>query len=159
MAISEHVAQLRKHVGHELLLLPSVSVLLRNRTGGLLLVRPAGPFHGWAILGGGMDPGETPLEAAAREVREEIGVEVGSLRLVDVVGGPDYEVTYPNGDRVAYVTAVYEGSIVAGVPLPDGHELTDLGWFGPDALSDLELNPFARALLTATGDVSRPAVP
>ncbi|GAA4900818.1 NUDIX hydrolase [Streptomyces coeruleoprunus] len=36
----------------------------------------------WALPGGGLDPGETPLEGALREVREETGwtdVEVGPL--------------------------------------------------------------------------------
>jgi 8-oxo-dGTP pyrophosphatase MutT (NUDIX family) len=51
--------------------------------------------------------GESPAEAAVRETREEIGVEVRLMRVLDVLGGPDYEVSYPNGDRTAYVTTVY----------------------------------------------------
>jgi len=30
----------------------------------------------WATPGGGMEPGETPLAAALREVREELGIDV-----------------------------------------------------------------------------------
>jgi hypothetical protein len=48
----------------------------------------------------------------AMTTREEIGADVQLVRLLDVLGGPDYEVSYPNGDRVAYVTAVY----VDGLP-------------------------------------------
>lgn len=33
---------------------------------------------GWSIVGGGIDPGEAPAEAAAREVYEEVGVKVKS---------------------------------------------------------------------------------
>jgi hypothetical protein len=57
------------------------------------------------------------------------------VRRAGVLGGPDYEVTYPNGDRVAYVTAVYEARIVDGMP----------------TAGDRELSRFARALLRDTG--------
>jgi 8-oxo-dGTP diphosphatase len=30
----------------------------------------------WAVPGGGIEPGETPAEAAVREVREELGLDV-----------------------------------------------------------------------------------
>ena len=42
----------------------------------------------WAILGGVIDPGETPQQAAQREVREEIGHAVTRLHLVVRVSWP-----------------------------------------------------------------------
>jgi ADP-ribose pyrophosphatase YjhB (NUDIX family) len=104
--MSAHVVRLRAAVGHDLLLLPSVSVLPVDGAGRVLLVRHTGHEDGWAVLGGSVELGESPAKAAVREAREEIGAEVRLLRLVDVLGGPDYEVIYPNGDRTAYVTAV-----------------------------------------------------
>ena len=101
MGISAHIARLRAAVGHDLLLLPSVSVLPIDQAGRLLLVRHAGHHDGWAGLGGAVEVGESPAEAAVREAREEIGVGIRLVRLVDVLGGPDYEVRYPNGDRAA----------------------------------------------------------
>jgi hypothetical protein len=68
-----------------------------------------------------------------------------------VLGGPDYEVSYPNGDHAAYVTAVYEAEITSGLPEPADGELTEVAWFHPGQLPDLELSRFARALLTAAG--------
>jgi hypothetical protein len=73
------------------------------------------------------------------------------VRLLDVLGGPDYEVTYPNGDRAAYVTAVYEARIIKSSPAPDDGELSEIAWFEPGDLPGLRLSKFARALLHATG--------
>jgi len=152
VAISAHIARLRAAVGHDLLLLPSVSVLPVDPDGRLLLVQQAGHHDGWAVLGGAVDPGESPAEAAVRETREEIGVDVRLVRLLDVLGGPDYEVIYPNGDRTAYVTSVYEAAILDGSPaVRDDDELSDVAWFAPGELAGLELSRFARALLSATG--------
>jgi len=148
MGISVHIARLRAAVGHDLLLLPSVSVLPVDAAGRLLLVRHAGHHDGWAVLGGAVEVGESPAQAAVRETREEIGVEV---RLVRLLGGPDYEVSYPNGDRTAYVTAMYEAAIIDGSPAVRDDELSDLAWFTPAQLAGLELSRFARALLSATG--------
>ena len=138
-------------VGHELLLLPSVSVLPVDEAGRILLVRHAGQGDEWGTVGGAVEPGESPAAAAIREAREEISAGVELVRLLDVLGGPDYEVCYPNGDRAAYVTAVYEGRISAGTPAPGDGELSAVAWFAPEDLPDLALSRFARALLTATG--------
>jgi ADP-ribose pyrophosphatase YjhB (NUDIX family) len=152
VAISAHIARLRAAVGHDLLLLPSVSVLPVDPAGRLLLVQQVGHHDGWAVLGGAVDPGESPAEAAVRETREEIGVDVRLVRLLDVLGGPDYEVTYPNGDRTAYVTSVYEAAILDGSPaVHDDDEVSDVAWFAPGELVGLQLSRFARALLSATG--------
>jgi ADP-ribose pyrophosphatase YjhB (NUDIX family) len=151
VGISAHIARLRAAVGHDLLLLPSVSVLPVDQAGRLLLARHAGHHDGWGVLGGAIEVGESPAEAAIRETREEIGVEVRLVRLLDVLGGPDYEVAFPNGDRTAYVTAVYEAAIIAGTPEPHDGELSEVAWFAPGELSGLRLGRFSRALLAAAG--------
>jgi ADP-ribose pyrophosphatase YjhB (NUDIX family) len=151
VAISPHIARLRAVVGHELLVLPSAAVLPIDEEGRVLLAWPAGTSDGWGTVGGAVDPGESPAEAAIREAREEIGVEVRLGALLDVLGGPDYEVTYPNGDRVAYVSAVYEATVIDGIPAPADGELSKVAWFTRAELPALHLRRFTRALLTATG--------
>lgn len=148
MGIAPHIARLRAAVGHDLLVLPSVSVLPVDDDGRLLLVRHTGHGGDWDIMGGAVDPGESPAESSVREAREELGVGVRLTRLLDVLGGPDYEVQYPNGDQVAYVTAVYEARITDGVPVPSDGELSEIAWFSPAELPPL--SRFARALLRAT---------
>jgi ADP-ribose pyrophosphatase YjhB (NUDIX family) len=149
-----HIARLRAVVGHDLLLLPSVSVLPIDQAGRLLLIRHTG-HHGWAVLGGAVEIGESPAEAAVRETREEIGVEVRLTGLLDVLGGPDYEVRYPNGDRVAYVTAVYQAQITGGSPAADGGEICEVAWFTTAELPGLDLNRFTRAPVGHPAAMSR----
>lgn len=51
----------------------------------LLIKRGRPPFRGrWSIPGGKLHHGEALHEAVRREVREETGVEIGSLGLIDV---------------------------------------------------------------------------
>ena len=154
MGISPHVARLRAVVGHELLVLPCATELPVDKQGRILLAWHAGHTDGWGTVGGAVDPGESPVQAAVREAREEIGVDIRLVRLLTVLGGPDYEITYPNGDRVAYVPAVYQAEIVDGSPAPSDGELSEVGWFTPRELGTLQLSRFTRALLTATGHLS-----
>ena len=151
MGIAPHIARLRAFVGHELLLLPSVALLPVDEAGRLLLVQETGQDDGWHIMGGAVDLGESPAEAAVREAREELGVGVRLVRLIDLVGGPDYEVHSPNGDQVAYISAVYQVEITDGTPAPADGELSKAAWFAPSALPALPLSNFARATLRATG--------
>jgi 8-oxo-dGTP diphosphatase len=52
----------------------------------LLAQRGKAPRKGrWSIPGGGQELGETLAEAAAREVKEETGIDIEILGLVDVV--------------------------------------------------------------------------
>ena len=151
MAISEHVARLRAAVGHELLVLPAVSVLAVDSRDRVLLAWPAGHEDGWHVLGGAVDPGESPAEAAVREAREEIGAEVRLVKLLGAFGGPNHEILYPNGDQVAYVVTLYQAEVTSGEPTPDGEELAAARWFTQEELPTVQLNPGARAMLSAAG--------
>ncbi len=150
MPLSPYVERMRAAVGHDLLLLPSAAVLPRRDDGAVLLARHHASGR-WETIGGMVEPGETPAAAAVREAAEEAGVEVRLDALLGVVGGPGFVVRYPNGDEVAYVSAVWEATVVAGEPVADGEEVTDLRWFARSELETADLGPFCRATLTAIG--------
>ena len=80
---SPYVARMRRLVGHDLLLLPAVSVLIRDHRGQLLMVKQTDRQQ-WGTVGGAVEPGESPRQAARREVAEETGLTVELGRLVDV---------------------------------------------------------------------------
>jgi len=114
MPIPPYVARLRQHVGHDLLLLPAAAAIIRDPEGRVLLIH-RGDGRGWSLPGGIMEPGERLLDCLQREVREETGLEVEPLRLTGLYSDPDYVlITYPNGDRVQFVSATFECQVVGG---------------------------------------------
>ncbi|MEV4492733.1 NUDIX domain-containing protein [Micromonospora coxensis] len=70
-------------------------VLLVDAGGRTLLFSgrdPARPDHRyWFTPGGGLDPGETPAEGAARELAEETGLRLDPAELGDPVGSETVE--------------------------------------------------------------------
>jgi ADP-ribose pyrophosphatase YjhB (NUDIX family) len=76
----------------------AAGVLFRDAAGRALLVRPTYK-DGWDIPGGYVEPGESPRQAAAREVEEELGVRqpIGRLLVVDWAPHPD------EGDKLLFI--------------------------------------------------------
>lgn len=146
--ISPYIKRVRAAIGHDLLLLPSVAVLPRDGDGRILLVRHT-DSGAWATIGGSIEPDETPEDAARREAEEEAGVVVELRRLLTVVGGPGYQVAYPNGDQTAYVSVVYDAVVRSGAPRPDGDETSEVGWFTVAQLPSLPIDELNRRLLGA----------
>jgi len=72
MAISDYLRRLRERIGHDLVLLPAVTVLIWDDDGRLLLMREAQTGL-WQTVGGMVDPDEAPSDAACREPRRRPG--------------------------------------------------------------------------------------
>lgn len=150
MAISPYLARLRERVGHDLVLLASVAVLPRDAEGRILLVlnRDTGL---WQTIGGAVEPDETPQDAARREALEEAGVEVELGALMGVFGGPEYRLTYPNGDQAAYISTVFEARVRSGMPHPDNVETAGVEWFTAHEIATLQFDDLNQALLRDLG--------
>lgn len=153
--MSPYLAQIRDLVGHQLLLLPAVTVLPWDADGRLLLVRQANP-GGWGTIGGAIEPDESPADAARREAREEAGIEVELAPTIRAQGGPEFRVTYANGDEAGYVSIIYDATITGGTPEPDGDETLEVAWFAPSELSTIDLSDFAKVELHELGLLARP---
>jgi 8-oxo-dGTP diphosphatase len=86
-----------------------------DATGRVLLIRRKHPpFQGaYALPGGFVEVGETVEAACRRELREETGIEAGTLTLVGVYSDPDRD---PRGHTcsVAFLTRIAGGQPTAG---------------------------------------------
>ncbi|MEH0938124.1 NUDIX hydrolase [Micromonospora psammae] len=144
MDVPAYVSKLRAHVGHDLLLLPGVSAVVRDDAGRVLLARRSDNGR-WSVPAGTIDPGEQPADAVLREVYEETGVRV---RVEGVGGVATHPVVYPNGDACEYLNIWFRCQPVGGTARPDGDESTEVGWFAPDDLP--ELDDWARLRIDTT---------
>jgi ADP-ribose pyrophosphatase YjhB (NUDIX family) len=152
MPMSDYIRRLRGKIGHDFMLMPSVAALVRDEHGRVLLVQHV--EGRWQLPGGAVDPDERPEDAVRREAREEASVELEPGDVLGVFGGPEYRVTYANGDDAGWVVSVYAARIVGGAPAPgDPDEIQDVGWFTPEEIAALELHGSTRRtidLLTAS---------
>jgi 8-oxo-dGTP diphosphatase len=131
MAISDYIRELRNHVGHGYLLLPGVTVLIFNSANEVLLGRRSDNGC-WSVIGGSIDPGESPAQAALREALEETGVTAEIERVSGVYTTP--VITYPNGDAAQYVTIAFRCRPVSGTPHVADEESLEVKYFPLDAL-------------------------
>ncbi|MEQ7011189.1 NUDIX domain-containing protein [Actinopolymorpha sp. B17G11] len=83
----------------------------------------------WDLVGGHLEPGETPEQAVRRECREEIAVDVSELRRVDV------DLADTNLRPHAFLVTRWTGRPVNVAP----EEHDALGWFKIDDLASLRL--------------------
>lgn len=116
----------------------SAGAFVLNAEGRLLLQRRADNGY-WNLPGGGLEVGESITQACEREVREETGLIVEVVRLVGVYSDPGITtIGYPDGNRVQYLSCLFECRLVGGVLLVDAESL-ELGFFDCEDLPD----PFA----------------
>ena len=73
---------------------PNVGIIVHNDAGRVLWARRIGQ-DAWQFPQGGVDPGEEPLEALRREVREEVGLRKRHFEVIESRGG--YRYLFPNG--------------------------------------------------------------
>jgi 8-oxo-dGTP pyrophosphatase MutT (NUDIX family) len=150
MPTPEFILRLRELIGRELLWLPAAcSVVLREGAAGdeVLLVRRSDNGW-WTPVGGIIDPGEHPADAAEREVLEETGVRCVVEGLASVTAGTP--LVYENGDEVQFLTHVFRCRPVEGEARVADEESIAVGWFPLDGLPEM-LPHFVDRIADAVG--------
>ena len=153
MVMSSYVQRLRAALGSELLVLPSVTGIIFDERDRILLVRQT-EGDVWSAPGGSVDPDETPADAVVREVWEETGLYTEPVRLLGVYGGPSCIVSYPNGDRTAYVMTVFECEVLSGVLRAASDETNAAAFVTAAELSAYRTSPWVKHVLPRLFDRS-----
>lgn len=118
----------------------------RTDDGRFLLARNPKWGNRWTPPGGHVDPGETVLTAATREVQEETGIVARPIRIVRVAEG----INPPMFNRPAhfiYLHCLLETD-QPDVTKLDPREASELGWFSLEDLKTLKISDSIRRTFT-----------
>jgi len=123
----------------------AVSAVIKRDDKVLLLKRSPKQEHApglWDPCSGRIESGETPKQAVVREAREETGLIVEPLRVIDTfhfLRGPQKEESI----GITFLCRAGEGDVVLS------HEHTEARWVAPDALDDYEMADGLKEILTS----------
>ncbi|MBN8814644.1 MAG: (deoxy)nucleoside triphosphate pyrophosphohydrolase [Sphingomonas sp.] len=120
-----------------------VAAALTDGEGCVLMARrPAGKQHAglWEFPGGKVEPGEKPAAALARELREELAIEVERSALVPVAFSE-------SASHRHLVLLLYRCRSWRGEPQP--LDAAEIRWVAVDRLTELDMPPADRPLAKA----------
>lgn len=141
-----YIADMRKSVGHDLVMTVGCGVLIENDKGQVLLQKRSDTGE-WCVPGGAMEPGETFVEAATRELNEEVGIRVSDLKLFGLYSGADREIHYPNGDVVYSLSVIFITKSYSGEISDSDSEVLEHRFFNRNEIPKDLFTPDARPIL------------
>jgi ADP-ribose pyrophosphatase YjhB (NUDIX family) len=123
-------------------IVPAVSAVVTDKQDRILLIKRTDNNY-WSIPGGGVNPGESVSEAAAREVKEETGIDCQVTGLVGIYSDPNHVAAYDDGQvrqefSICFTTRTLGGSIRTS------SESSEVMFVPPGAISDLSIHPSIR---------------
>jgi 8-oxo-dGTP diphosphatase len=112
--------------------IPAATALITDRGNRILLVlRNREPGRGeWALPGGFVETGESPAEAARRELAEETGLEAAEPLIIDIIH-QESDFYRTSLLIIGYRFARFDGTVRAG------DDADEVRFFGPDELPPL----------------------
>ncbi len=124
-------------------LVPSVNVVVVNDAGDILMIRRSDNDN-WAVPGGAIDLGESMVQAAVRETREETGIDCEITGLVGIYTDPKHVLLYTsNGEARQEFSIVLTAVAVGGEPTPSS-ESSEVRWVPREELAGYQLDQSMR---------------
>lgn len=115
-----------------------------------VLLGKTGVYSGlWVVPGGGIDHGETKLEALRREMFEETGIDIRGAKIEDMkvdLTGESEKILRDTGERVFVKMRFYNYRIslpqlAHKIEVQMTDDLKDGAWFSREQLPGLDLSP------------------
>ncbi|GAA5174956.1 NUDIX domain-containing protein [Pseudonocardia eucalypti] len=119
-------------------IIPGVSVAVTDDSGRLLMIRRSDNDF-WAIPGGAQEVGETPVEAARREVREETGIICEITGLIGVFSNPRNVVEFTSNGEVRQEFSILFAGRVAGGEMTTSEESLEVAWHARSEITELPM--------------------
>jgi 8-oxo-dGTP pyrophosphatase MutT (NUDIX family) len=120
-------------------IVPAVSAIVTDHHGHILLILRTDNNY-WSIPGGGVKPGESIKEAAAREVLEETGIDCEVTGLVGIYSNPNHVAAYDDGEVRQEFSICFTTRTLGGNPRTSG-ESAEVRFVSPQGIQNYEIHP------------------
>jgi ADP-ribose pyrophosphatase YjhB (NUDIX family) len=97
----------------------------------------------WALPGGAQDFGEYIAETAARETREEAGIDIEVVDVVGIYTNPNHVMEYDDGEVRQQFSICFRARYLDGEPTTSD-ESAEVRWVDREELDELPIHPSMR---------------
>ena len=105
-----------------------VVLIVRNKDGNYLLLRHKSNKQ-WSMISGGIEPGESAIEAVLRESKEESGLTINPKHATALRMTIEFVNKHGKGEQEAFFCEVADPEIKV-----DNREISSFGWFSQSEL-------------------------
>lgn len=132
-----YIGQIQVKYGPDMLIEPGVRIIVRDYAGRILLIKRTDKKR-WEIPTGVVEPDESVIEAARREVFDITGLSVGSLKPFAYYSDPIYQLESSDGDKVQQYTMAFLTEDYSGELLKTTDRISEMGFFYINYLPDID---------------------
>jgi ADP-ribose pyrophosphatase YjhB (NUDIX family) len=123
-------------------IVPAVSAIVTDARGAILLILRTDNNY-WSIPGGGVKPGESVKQAAAREVKEETGIDCKVIGIVGIYSDPNHVAAYDDGEVRQEFSICFTTRMLGGSERTSD-ESAEVRFVSPQDLQRYEMHPSIR---------------